>query len=378
MPCQQRRNDENAGRRLSAHTPTFLFGRLAPSAADAFQGTYRSGHSAVTDLTVPEATGTPGAKRTRRVVTDTPSGADRLFNLVTLSAGVTVLVLLSLVGIFLLWQGRHAWAYSGLSFFTTTQWSTNTVHVVIGVAGLLFGTIVVALIAECIAVPMGVLAALFIAEYAPLGMRKILQGLIDLLAAIPSLLFGLWGFLTLQYQIVPLFALADHLLRVDSDLQDQQRVQSLELHVHRRDRRLSYVRPDRRLHLPGRLCADPAGGEGSCLGPGRHEVGNDPHGRAALWQRRDHRRFMLGLGRALGETIAVTLILPQVPLISSHILEEGGGTIAGFIAQRAGSDPFTVSGLMAAGLILFGLTLITNLIASTIVARSRSGAGVDL
>ena len=62
---------------------------------------------------------------------------------------------------------------------------------------------------------------------------------------------------------------------------------------------------------------------------------------------------MLGLGRALGETIAVTLLLPQVPLVSSHILEQGGGTIAGFIAQRAGSDPFTVSGLMAAGLVLF-------------------------
>jgi phosphate transport system permease protein len=86
---------------------------------------------------------------------------------------------------------------------------------------------------------------------------------------------------------------------------------------------------------------------------------------------------MLGLGRALGETIAVSLILPQVPQLSSHVLQSGGGTIAGFIAQRAGGDPFTVSGLMAAGLVLFVITLATNLIASTVVARSRSGVGVD-
>ena len=87
---------------------------------------------------------------------------------------------------------------------------------------------------------------------------------------------------------------------------------------------------------------------------------------------------MLGLGRALGETIAVLLLLPQIPLVWSHILQNGGATIAGFIAQRAGSDPFTVSGLMAAGLVLFAITLATNLIASTVVSRSRSGAGVDL
>ena len=87
---------------------------------------------------------------------------------------------------------------------------------------------------------------------------------------------------------------------------------------------------------------------------------------------------MLGLGRALGETIAVSLLLPQVPWVSGHILQTGGATIAGFIALRAGSDPFTVSALMAAGLVLFILTLATNLIASTVVSRSRSGAGVDL
>ena len=86
---------------------------------------------------------------------------------------------------------------------------------------------------------------------------------------------------------------------------------------------------------------------------------------------------MLGLGRALGETIAVALLLPQVPQVTFRILENGGATISGFIARRAGGDDFTVSGLMAAGLVLFVLTLATNMAASVVIARSRSGAGVD-
>jgi len=60
------------------------------------------------------------------------------------------------------------------------------------------------------------------------------------------------------------------------------------------------------------------------------------------------------------------------------VLENGGATVSGFIALRAGADSFTVSGLMAAGLVLFVMTLATNMVASVVVARSRSGQGVDL
>ena len=90
---------------------------------------------------------------------------------------------------------------------------------------------------------------------------------------------------------------------------------------------------------------------------------------------------MLGLGRALGETIAVALLLPQVPQKISesiHILQNGGATVSGFIANRAGADAFTTSGLLAAGLVLFIITLGTNMIASVVVSKSRSGAGVEI
>ncbi|HXA73199.1 MAG TPA: phosphate ABC transporter permease subunit PstC [Acidimicrobiales bacterium] len=332
----------------------------------------------MTDTTVTAQTPPSGPVRTRRTIVDKPSRSDRLFDLTTLGAGLLVLVLLTLVGVFLLYQGRHAWAYAGWHFFTTTEWSTNTKHVVIGVAGLLFGTVIVALIAECIAVPMGVFAALFISEYAPLRLRKILQGLIDVLAAIPSLLFGLWAFLTLQYQIEPLSRwLTTYFgwIPIFATTKGASLLSSMFI--------AGIVVSLMCVPIVASICRavfaqTPPGEKEAALALGATRWGMIrtvvlPYGKGGIIG-----GSMLGLGRALGETIAVTLILPQVPHISLHFLEQGGGTIAGFIAQRAGSDPFTVSGLMAAGLVLFCLTLVTNLIASTIVSRSRSGAAVDL
>ena len=86
---------------------------------------------------------------------------------------------------------------------------------------------------------------------------------------------------------------------------------------------------------------------------------------------------MLGLGRALGETIAVSLLLPQVPSSVVHVFQYGGSTIAGFIANNTGVSGQALSGLLAAGLVLFAFTLATNFIASVIISRSRSGAGLD-
>jgi len=85
--------------------------------------------------------------------------------------------------------------------------------------------------------------------------------------------------------------------------------------------------------------------------------------------------IMLGLGRALGETIAVVLIISPVFVIQPHILQHGTSSISSLIAQQyAEATPFAVSALMAAGLALFGLTLLVNIIAAVIVSRSRSGA----
>lgn len=335
----------------------------------------------MTDLTLrPAPDGGPiasGPGRPKRRIHNQSNRADRIFDRVSLSAGIVVLVVLALVGIFLLLQSRHALSESGWSFFTRVGWNTSVNPPEIGVLGLLFGTVVVALIAEVIALPLGVMTGLFIAEYAPIGLRKGLQGLVDLLAAIPSILFGLWGFLFLQYKIVPLSQwLTTYvgwfpLFHTDPDatLVSSMFIAGIVVSLMVIPIVASITRAVFAQTPPGEREAALALG-GTRWGMVRAVV--LPFGRGGIIG-----GSMLGLGRALGETIAVALVLPQVPWVSDHILQNGGATIAGFIAQRGGSDPFTTSGLMAAGLVLFCLTLGTNLIASTIVSRSRSGAGVD-
>ncbi len=88
---------------------------------------------------------------------------------------------------------------------------------------------------------------------------------------------------------------------------------------------------------------------------------------------------MLGMGRALGETIAVAIILSESFVISPHILQSGGSTVSALIAVHFGSGgKLGLQTLLFAGFVLFVVTLAINLAASAIVSRSRSGAGVEL
>jgi phosphate transport system permease protein len=324
------------------------------------------------------ASATPTTRKPR-VVADVPSQPDRWFERVTLASGLVVLVLLVLVGLFLLLRSRAAFEESGiLGFLTRSQWRTDLNPPRIGVLGLLSGTVIVAVTAVLIAVPLGTLAALFITEYASPRARLYLTGLVDLLAAVPALIFGIWGFLFLSPQMVPLARwLTTNLgwipiFKTDpgAELVNSLFIAGVVVSL--------MVVPIVTAVTREVFAQVPPGEKEAALALGSTRWGMIrsvvlPYGKGGIIG-----GAMLGLGRALGETIAVVLLLPQVPGVSGRILQNGGATIAGFIAHRAGGDPFTVSGLMAAGLVLFVLTLATNLIASVIVARSRSGVGVDL
>ncbi len=323
-------------------------------------------------------TGLPGAGRTRREILRQPGRVDRWFDRFTLAAGVTVLLLLTLIGIFLFYQAHRSLVEEGTSFFTSIAWRSTVYPPKIGVVGLLFGTMVVALIAVSIAIPMGVTVGLYIAEYAPVTLRKPLQAMIDLLAAIPSILFGLWGFFFLSAQIVPLSRwMTTHLGWIpifhttsDATLTNSFFIAGIVVSL--------MVIPIVASITRAVFSQTPPGEREAALALGSTRWGMVrtvvlPFGRGGIIG-----GSMLGLGRALGETIAVVFLLPQVPEVSRQILQEGGATISGFIALRAGGNSFTVSGLMAAGLVLFLITLSTNLIASTIVSRSRSGVGVEV
>jgi phosphate transport system permease protein len=321
-----------------------------------------------------------GATRGRvpRLVHQEPSQADKWFNRITFLAGLAVLVLLTLVGLYLLIRSKGAFDVMGWDFFTRTEWRTDVNPPRIGVLGLLTGTVLVALVAVVIAVPFGVAAALFITEYSSPKGRRYLTALVDLLAAIPSLLFGLWGFLYLSAYVVPLSQwLTTHFGWIPIFATDPGAKLTGSIFI------AGIVVSLMTLPIVASVVREvfaqtPPGEKEAALALGSTRWGMIrsvvlPYGKGGIIG-----GSMLGLGRALGETIAVALLLPQVPELSAKILQNGGATVSGFIAQRAGGDEFTVSGLMAAGLVLFVITLATNMMASVVVSRSRSGAGVDL
>ena len=315
----------------------------------------------------------------RRRIIDRPSRADRLFDRATFVAGLFVLVMLTLVGVFLFLQSRKALHVGGLgSFLTTVPWRTDVKPPEIGVLGMLTGTMTVAAIAIVIALPVSVGTALFISEYAPPRHRRKLTAVVDLLAAVPALLFGIWGFLFLSDKVQPVSRwIGDHfgfvpllgtsagsrygqsifIAGVVVSLMALPIITSITCEVFRQvpaaEKEAAYALGATRWGMIRTVVL--TYGRGGIIGA-----------------------TMLGLGRALGETVAVVLLLPQVPQVVSKVLQTGGATIAGFITSRAGSDAFTTSGLMAAGLVLFCLTLVTNMVASIVVNRSRSGSGVEL
>jgi phosphate transport system permease protein len=328
-----------------------------------------------------QATAVDAAAEDRpREVRSVRARPDRVFRAITTGSGFLVFVLLFLIGAFLLYQGLPAFKLNGLHFFTTSAWEPDSTTHHSGVAAVLFGTIVIAFIAVALAIPIALLSALFLTEYAPLRLRRPFTSLIDLLAAIPSLIYGIWGFFFLQ----------DHLLGTERWLTDHLGF----LPIFRTDPGASLasspfivgcvvglmVLPVATSVMREVFSQAPAGEKEAALALGGSRWAMIrtvvlPFGRGGIIG-----GSMLGLGRALSETIAIAIIISPAFIISSHILQSGGNSVAALIALRFGdaSREYGVPALMAAGLVLFMITLVVNTFASTIVARSRSGHGVEI
>jgi phosphate transport system permease protein len=325
------------------------------------------------------------AARRPRSLRSRLSPSDLVFRGILRGGGFFVLALELLVGVFLFYRADEALRKAGWSFFTTQQWSPNGGG--FGIAAVLVGTVLIALVAVLVAIPLSIGAALYIAEYSPLPIKRFLASLIDLMAAVPSVVFGLWGAYLLQWKVgalskwirswfgwIPVFQVPG---------------------VHRGDPTVPATTYTSSTFMAGLVVSlmitpiacsimreaftqAPIGErEGAyALGATRWGMIRSvilPFGRGAMIG-----GVMLGLGRALGETIAVAMIISPAYVIQPHILAKGASSISSLIAlQYAETTPFGVSALMAAGLALFGLTLVVNFIAAQIVARSRSGAVSD-
>jgi phosphate transport system permease protein len=304
----------------------------------------------------------------RRNVRD--ARADRTFRGIVAAAGFFVLLALAGAALSMLWGGREAFGTFGLGFLWSTDW--DAVNHRFGALVPIYGTLVTALIAMLIAVPVSFGIALFLTEVAPNWLRGPIGAAIELLAGIPSIIYGMWGL----FVFVPIMGeyvtpwLNDHVGRwplvgalfrgppLGIGMLTAGIVLAIMVIPF-----ISSVMREVFLTVPTRLK------ESACaLGSTTWEVVRDvvlPYTRSAVVG-----GIFLGLGRALGETMAVTFVLGNAHRLSASLLEPGN-SIAATIANEfteADSDIYR-SSLVALGFLLFVVTFIVLAIAKLMLNR---------
>ena len=167
-----------------------------------------TGRSLVDDLPDPDDHGHPHEGDRA----GTGRWGDRLFGGAAKGSGIFVVLLVSLVGLFLVIQAVPSLMNNNANFLTSTEWIPSGSNPRFGIAALLWATVITSVIAMAIAVPLGVAVALFITEYAPTWLSKPAAVIIDLLAAVPSIVFGFWGLSVAGQYFEPVKAfMADYL-----------------------------------------------------------------------------------------------------------------------------------------------------------------------
>lgn len=298
--------------------------------------------------------------------------ADRIFSGSALTAGVLILAALAAVAVFLVAQSIPALTAdpAELKGSPSSFWAY--------VAPLIWGTIWAAFLALLFALPLSLGIALFISHYAP---RRVAQGLgyiIDLLAAVPSVVFGLWGIKVLAPAITPLYIwLTENLGWIPFFAPPVSGTGKTVLTV-------AIVLAVMIIPIITALCREvflqtPVLHEEAALALGATrwemiQMAVLPFGRPGIVS-----AAMLGLGRALGETMVVAMVLsPSLVITLVLTSSQNSPTIAGNIALNfPEAHGVGVSALIATGLILFGITLIINSIARWIVNRRKAFSGAN-
>jgi phosphate transport system permease protein len=297
---------------------------------------------------------------------------DRVFNRTITAAAFTALVVLAGIAIFLGLQTIPAFQSQGISFITTTEWDINTDPPTAGIWGMLYGSVLLAVIGLVIAVPASLLLSIFMVFIAPRRLASALTNLIDLMAAIPSVILGLWAFYILNPTAEEWQQLLNQYLgwipifeNTSGNFLGTPFIAGFVLAIMMIPIITSVTR-EVLARTPPEL-VNAAESLGCSLWTMLRFVAL-PYGRGGIVG-----GIMLGLGRALGETIAVFFVLKLVFETNwYHIIESGGGSVATLIVSRFGevSGEFELSLLLAAGFFLFVMTLVVNVIANLIVART--------
>ncbi|WP_219461122.1 phosphate ABC transporter permease subunit PstC [Nonomuraea rhizosphaerae] len=295
------------------------------------------------------------------------------FRYASTGAGIILLAIMAAIAVFLISEAIPALQANKGHFLTELTWDPNGSQV-FGIGALAFGTVLSSAIALVIATPIAVGVALFISHYAPRRLAGPLGYLVDLLAAVPSVVYGLWGVAFLVPLLItpskwlnenlgwfPLFA-GEGAIGGKTMLAGGIVLAIMILPI------IAAISREVFLQAP-KMNEEAA----LALGATRWEMIRMavlPFGRPGVIS-----AAMLGLGRAMGETIAVALIFPATFGISIQILTPNGNSIAANIANGFGeATPIGRGALIASGLVLFVITLLVNIAARMVINRRKEYA----
>ena len=301
--------------------------------------------------------------------------ADRAFRVLALLAGLMVLVILALIAIY---TTREAWPWfrqEGFNIFTDT-WdpAKNT----FGALGLIYGTLVVSAIAVALSLPVSIGIALFVTDVAPQRMKRPIVYTVDLLAAIPSVVYGLWALLVLADPLASLFqSLSDATASIPilntlfaNPSASGKSIMTAGIIV------AIMITPIITSITREVFATVPESQKEAALALGatRWEMIRGavfPHSRGGMVA-----GTMIGLGRAMGETIAIALVIGASQRVTANILGPGD-TLASVIANQFGEASGTHrAALIGCGVVLFAITIVISMAARAVVTRAeRRSAG---
>jgi len=301
---------------------------------------------------------------------------DSVFRSVTVTAGAIIVGLIALIGIVLVLQAVPSILEDQVNFFTSSEWNTTDPdNLRFGILDLLKVTVLSSVFALLLAVPVAIGIATFLVQYAPPRISRALSAMIDLLAAVPSIVYGMWGLIVLGPWITPfatwlnenlgwffLFADGNVSIAGGGTIFTAGIVLAIMILPIITSMSRETIRQTPSLHQEAALA----------LGATKWEkirMTCFPYAKSGMIA-----GSMLALGRALGETVAVLIILRASSSASGLSLFDGGFTFASKIASGSAefNNPMSTGAYIAAGLVLFLLTFIVNLI-----ARSVSGGKVN-
>ncbi len=309
-----------------------------------------------------------------RTITTELRFTDKLFRGIVTGGGLISLVILGLIGFFLIYNGFEAIRNAGLSFLTGFDWidavPENEQLASYGIGAMLYGTIVTGILALIMGVPIAVGTALFLSYYAPEWLKKPMVVVVDVMAAIPSIVYGLWGFFVLMphaeywaklihkyFGFIPFFDMPAPVFTRSPFIAGLVLAIMITPIVTAISREVFAQTPLERIQAAYALGAT----KWSMI-----KAVVFPYGRGGVVG-----GAMLGLGRALGETVAVYTVLNLVYDIRIEVLLSAGGNVASMIVNKFGEADFVeLQALMAAGFVLFLVTLIVNFSANYIINKT--------